>query len=118
MFSTVRSARPDQKGWALRAEWPAEEGGGRRLGRLETGEETASLLQVPSRVWNHAERTQVMPRQRERGLTKRTDDQTFGEVVQLIQGAQDKALRSVNTTLIELYWAVGEIISRKIAAAE
>lgn len=59
-----------------------------------------------------------MPRQRERGLTKRTDEQTFGEVVHLIQGAQDKALRSVNTTLIELYWAVGEIISRKIAAAE
>jgi predicted nuclease of restriction endonuclease-like (RecB) superfamily len=42
----------------------------------------------------------------------------FTEVVQLIASARQRAIQAVNTSLIDLYWQVGEIISRKIAAAE
>ena len=45
-------------------------------------------------------------------------DNGFTEVVQLIAQARQRAVQAVNTTLIELYWQVGAIISRKIAAAE
>ena len=42
----------------------------------------------------------------------------FNEIVSLIAHAKQRAVQAVNTTLIDLYWQVGEIISRKIAAAE
>ena len=42
----------------------------------------------------------------------------FNEISQLIAAARQRAVRSVNTTLIELYWQVGLTISRKIVAAE
>ena len=42
----------------------------------------------------------------------------FNEVVQLIASARQWAIQAVNTSLIDLYWQVGEIISRKIAASE
>lgn len=42
----------------------------------------------------------------------------FTEITQLITAARQRAMQTVNTTLIELYWQVGETISRKIAAAE
>ena len=45
-------------------------------------------------------------------------DPHFSEIVQLISAARQRALQSVNTTLIELYWQVGATISRKIDAAE
>lgn len=45
-------------------------------------------------------------------------DNGFTQVVQLIAQARQRAVQAVNTTLIELYWQVGGIISRKIAAAE
>ena len=45
-------------------------------------------------------------------------DRGFTEVIQLIATARQRALQAVNTTLIDLYWQVGAIISRKIAAAE
>jgi predicted nuclease of restriction endonuclease-like (RecB) superfamily len=43
---------------------------------------------------------------------------SFLEIVRLIATSREKALQAVNTTLIELYWKVGETISRKIEAAE
>jgi len=43
---------------------------------------------------------------------------TFIEVARLIAASREKALQAVNTALIELYWEIGGIISRKIAAAE
>ncbi len=43
---------------------------------------------------------------------------SFTEIVQLIAAAKQRAIQAVNTSLIDLYWQVGEIISRKIAAAE
>ena len=42
----------------------------------------------------------------------------FDAIAQLISAARQRALQAVNTTLIELYWQIGEHISRKIAAAE
>lgn len=49
--------------------------------------------------------------------TKR-HEASFLEIVRLIATSREKALQAVNTTLIELYWKVGETISRKIEAAE
>jgi hypothetical protein len=45
-------------------------------------------------------------------------DEGFDGIVELIDAARQRAYRAVNTTLIELYWQIGEHISRKIAAAE
>jgi len=42
----------------------------------------------------------------------------FAEVLALIAAARQKAYQAVNTSLIELYWHIGEHISRKIASAE
>jgi len=47
-----------------------------------------------------------------------TDEAGFAEVVGLIAAARQRAFQTVNTTLIDLYWQVGEYISRKIEAAE
>lgn len=41
----------------------------------------------------------------------------FSEITTLIQQARSNALRAVNTELINLYWQVGEYISRRIATA-
>src|SRR5665213_3115395 len=41
----------------------------------------------------------------------------FDEVLRLIDAARTRAVAAVNTTLIELYWSVGEYISRKIESA-
>ncbi|MDF2399200.1 DUF1016 family protein [Pseudomonas sp. 3MA1] len=45
-------------------------------------------------------------------------DVAFGEVAQMITAARQRAVRAVNTELVELYWQVGAYISRKIQAAE
>lgn len=45
-------------------------------------------------------------------------DAAFAEVAQIIASARQRAVQSVNTALIELYWTVGEYISRKIESAE
>ena len=42
----------------------------------------------------------------------------FADIARLIDAARQRAIQAVNTTLIELYWQVGERISRKIAQAE
>ena len=41
----------------------------------------------------------------------------FDEVLRLIDAARTRAVAAVNTTLIELYWSIGEDISRKIESA-
>jgi predicted nuclease of restriction endonuclease-like (RecB) superfamily len=43
---------------------------------------------------------------------------SFTEIVQLIAAAKQRAIQAVNTSLIDLYWQVGEIISRKTESAE
>ncbi|OGT00378.1 MAG: hypothetical protein A3F73_06170 [Gallionellales bacterium RIFCSPLOWO2_12_FULL_59_22] len=42
----------------------------------------------------------------------------FNEITQLIHAARQRAVQAVNTGLIELYWQVGQFISRKIEQAE
>ena len=42
----------------------------------------------------------------------------FAGIAQLIAAAKQRAVQAVNTTLIELYWQIGQRISQKIAAAE
>ena len=48
-------------------------------------------------------------------MTKEPD---FAAIAQLIANARQRALQAVNTTLIELYWQIGQHISSKIAASE
>jgi predicted nuclease of restriction endonuclease-like (RecB) superfamily len=45
------------------------------------------------------------------------EEQTFAEIVEMIQAARGQALAAVNTALIDLYWKVGEYISRKLETA-
>jgi predicted nuclease of restriction endonuclease-like (RecB) superfamily len=42
----------------------------------------------------------------------------FADIARLVVAAQLQAARAVNTALIDLYWGIGERISRKIASAE
>lgn len=42
---------------------------------------------------------------------------SFAEVANLIRQARQQSFQAVNTTLIDLYWQVGEYISAKLAAA-
>ena len=42
----------------------------------------------------------------------------FADIARLIAAARQQAVQAVNTLLIDLYWQVGERISRRIAAAE
>ena len=44
-------------------------------------------------------------------------EQEFAEVVKMIQAARQQAFTAVNTALIDLYWKVGEYISRKLESA-
>jgi predicted nuclease of restriction endonuclease-like (RecB) superfamily len=46
------------------------------------------------------------------------NEQAFAEIVELITSSRLRAIRAVNTTLVDLYWQVGEIISRKLEKAE
>ncbi len=46
------------------------------------------------------------------------DEAAFAEVVKLFAASRKRAFRDVNTNLMDLYWRVGEIISRKIEAEE
>ena len=53
----------------------------------------------------------------ERGAVAAVEE-TFAEVVGLIEQARQRAYQAVNTELIGLYWQIGEYISGKLAAAE
>ena len=43
---------------------------------------------------------------------------SFDEILTLIQSARQRAFHAVNIELIDLYWQVGQTISRKIETAE
>ena len=47
-------------------------------------------------------------------LSLTPEEQAFGEVVEMIQAARVRTLAAVNTALIDLYWQVGQSISRRI----
>ena len=42
----------------------------------------------------------------------------FAQITQLIVAARTRAVQAVNTTLIDLYWQVGQTISQKIAQTQ
>ena len=46
-----------------------------------------------------------------------SEERAFAEVVEMIQAARGRAVAAVNTALIDLYWRVGEYISRKLETA-
>jgi predicted nuclease of restriction endonuclease-like (RecB) superfamily len=46
------------------------------------------------------------------------DEAGFAEIVRLIGASRERAMQAVNTALIDLYWQIGEIISRRVAAAQ
>lgn len=45
-------------------------------------------------------------------------EKEFLQIISLIQAAKQKAFLTVNTTLISLYWNIGEYISKKIKSAQ
>jgi hypothetical protein len=44
--------------------------------------------------------------------------QKFDEVLALIEAARRRAYQAINTELVDLYWELGQYISKKIASAE
>ena len=96
---------------------PAEMGGA-GCAAAEDREDTSSLFTVAFAYdgWRNIE-VRSNPNSPKLTSTKR-DEATFLEIVHLIAASREKALRAVNTALIELYWEVGATISRKIEAAE
>jgi predicted nuclease of restriction endonuclease-like (RecB) superfamily len=52
-----------------------------------------------------------------RKVTSTSLTASFAEVIDLIQQARQRAFHAVNTELIDLYWQVGEYISRKLETA-
>ena len=52
-----------------------------------------------------------------RQITLTSLETSFAEVVALIQQARQRAFHAVNTELIDLYWQVGEYLSRKLETA-
>ncbi len=52
------------------------------------------------------------------GISILSEESAFDEVVELIQSARQKAYTAANKALIDLYWQVGEYISRKLQTAE
>ena len=51
-------------------------------------------------------------------VKKSTMDNRFTEIIKLIEQSRSKAIRAVNTELINLYWLIGENISNKMNSAE
>jgi predicted nuclease of restriction endonuclease-like (RecB) superfamily len=46
-----------------------------------------------------------------------SESQAFAEVLDMIRAARGRALTAVNTAMVDLYWRIGEYISRKLDAA-
>jgi len=51
-------------------------------------------------------------------MTPLNPQSDFNEIAQLIHAARQRAVQAVNTALIDLYWQVGQTISRKIEQVE
>ena len=47
-----------------------------------------------------------------------SEEPAFSQIVQLIQSSRQQAFETVNAVLIDLYWRVGEIVSRKLESTE
>ena len=42
------------------------------------------------------------------------ESQEFSEILQQIQTAKNRAVKHVNSTLVDLYWGIGEYISTQV----
>lgn len=55
-------------------------------------------------------------------MSNLTDNQNFkkdfSEIAEMIKSAQQRVLKLINTELIELYWNIGEYISKKVQSSE
>ena len=51
-------------------------------------------------------------------ISKKQSGHQFAEVVSMIERARYNAIRHVNSELIQLYWSIGQHISKKLASAE
>ena len=51
-------------------------------------------------------------------IPKVSQEQAFSEVVAMIAAAKQQAFQVVNTTLIDLYWKVGEYLNKKLETSE
>jgi hypothetical protein len=49
---------------------------------------------------------------------QKPEEAGFSEIVRMIGTARQRAMQAVNTNLIDLYWQIGEMISRRVASAE
>jgi predicted nuclease of restriction endonuclease-like (RecB) superfamily len=56
-------------------------------------------------------------KRRPRASALASEEQAFAEIVEMIQASRGRALAAVNTALIDLYWRIGEYISRKLETA-
>jgi predicted nuclease of restriction endonuclease-like (RecB) superfamily len=45
-------------------------------------------------------------------------NEQFSEVIEMIKQARERALRAVNKEMIDLYWYIGEYVSKKVEAEE
>jgi hypothetical protein len=43
------------------------------------------------------------------------DSKTFDDVISIIENARESAFRAVNRELINMYWDIGEYVSRRIS---
>jgi predicted nuclease of restriction endonuclease-like (RecB) superfamily len=50
--------------------------------------------------------------------TVRAPERKFDEVLAMIEAARRRAYQAINTELVDVYWDLGEYISKKIASAE
>lgn len=51
-------------------------------------------------------------------LIENNMDKRFTDIIQLIKQSRANAIRAVNTELIDLYWKIGEHISKKLKKSE
>jgi predicted nuclease of restriction endonuclease-like (RecB) superfamily len=51
-------------------------------------------------------------------IRKPDSDHRFSEILSLIDSSRQRAIQAVNTALVELYWEIGAVISRKLSDAE
>ncbi len=86
---------------------------------LTTGERKSAPATQASKSRGTAETIEPrsMPPSKSRA-TGATISREFDEVLHLIEAARHRSFQAVNVAMIELYWSIGEHISRKIAAAE
>lgn len=84
------------------------------------GAKRSATKPAPRRTRSPAKPTTALERARPAAKVARTEpthDQSFAEIAAMIQAARGQALAAVNTTLVDLYWGIGEYIAAKLETA-